>query len=68
MFLVNMTVKTKKIELALITVLLPESHPARMTWEYALLDLLCDGYVMFSTGRSYNVFCNRFQSKREKHF
>ncbi|PLS18543.1 LLM class flavin-dependent oxidoreductase [Bacillus sp. M6-12] len=53
-FLTYIAAKTKKIQLAPATVVLPLNHPIRMAEEYALLDLLSNGRAIFSAGRGYD--------------
>lgn len=72
-FLANVAARTKKVQLAPATVLLPASHPIRMAEEYALLDLLSDGRAIFSAGRGYDkreydVFEIDFNNSREIFF
>lgn len=72
-FLSYVAAKTKRVQLAPATVLLPASHPIRMAEEYALLDLLSDGRAIFSAGRGYDkreydVFEIDFNNSREIFF
>jgi alkanesulfonate monooxygenase SsuD/methylene tetrahydromethanopterin reductase-like flavin-dependent oxidoreductase (luciferase family) len=46
--------KTKRIQLAPATVLLPCDHPVRVAENFALLDLLSNGRAVFSAGRGYD--------------
>jgi alkanesulfonate monooxygenase SsuD/methylene tetrahydromethanopterin reductase-like flavin-dependent oxidoreductase (luciferase family) len=73
MFLANIAARTKNIQLAPATVLLPASHPVRMAEEYALLDLLSNGRAIFSAGRGYDkreydVFGADFNQSRDIFF
>ncbi|ADG06994.1 LLM class flavin-dependent oxidoreductase [Kyrpidia tusciae] len=54
MLLAHVAARTKRIELAPATVLLPVNHPIRMAEEYALLDVLSNGRTIFSAGRGYD--------------
>lgn len=54
MFLAHIAAKTQRVQLAPATVLLPVNHPVRMAEEYALLDVLSEGRVIFSAGRGYD--------------
>jgi len=53
-FLAYVAARTKRIQLAPATVLLPCDHPLRVAENFALLDLLSDGRVVFSAGRGYD--------------
>lgn len=53
-FLAYVAAKTKRIQLAPATVLLPCDHPVRVAEQFALLDLLSDGRAVFSAGRGYD--------------
>jgi alkanesulfonate monooxygenase SsuD/methylene tetrahydromethanopterin reductase-like flavin-dependent oxidoreductase (luciferase family) len=46
--------RTQRVRLAPATVLLPCNHPLKVAEEYATLDLLSDGRVIFSAGRGYD--------------
>lgn len=54
MLLAHVAARTKRVELAPATVLLPVNHPIRMAEEYALLDVLSNGRTIFSAGRGYD--------------
>jgi alkanesulfonate monooxygenase SsuD/methylene tetrahydromethanopterin reductase-like flavin-dependent oxidoreductase (luciferase family) len=53
-FLAHVAAKTKRIQLAPATVVLPCNHPLRVAEEFALLDLLSNGRAVFSAGRGYD--------------
>ena len=53
-FLAYVAARTKRIQLAPATVLLPCDHPLRVAENFALLDLLSDGRAVFSAGRGYD--------------
>lgn len=72
-FLASVAAKTKRIKLAAATVLLPAQHPVRVAEEWALLDVLSNGRVIFSAGRGYDkreydVFNIDFHKSREIFF
>jgi natural product biosynthesis luciferase-like monooxygenase protein len=72
-FLASVAAKTKRIKLAPATVLLPATHPVRVAEEWALLDVLSNGRVIFSAGRGYDkreydVFDIDFNKSREIFF
>ncbi|WDL97625.1 LLM class flavin-dependent oxidoreductase [Alicyclobacillus sp. ALC3] len=54
MLLAHVAGRTKRIQLAPATVLLPTNHPIRMAEDYALLDVLSNGRSLFSAGRGYD--------------
>ena len=53
-FLTHVAAKTRRIKLGVAVVLLPCNHPVRVAEEYASLDLLSDGRVIFAAGRGYD--------------
>ncbi len=70
-FLANLAARTKRVKLAPATVLLPCNHPVRVAEEFALLDLLSNGRVVFSAGRGYDkreydIFGVPFEESRER--
>jgi alkanesulfonate monooxygenase SsuD/methylene tetrahydromethanopterin reductase-like flavin-dependent oxidoreductase (luciferase family) len=70
-FLANVAAKTTRVKLAPATVLLPCNHPIRVAEEFALLDLLSQGRVVFSAGRGYDkreydAFGIPFEESRER--
>ena len=54
-FLAHVAAKTRRVQLAPATVLLPVNHPLRVAEEFALLDLLSNGRAVFSAGRGYDA-------------
>lgn len=70
-FLAHLAAKTTRVKLAPATVLLPCNHPLRVAEEFALLDLLSQGRVVFSAGRGYDkreydAFGIPFEESRER--
>lgn len=70
-FLANLAARTARVKLAPATVVLPCNHPVRTAEEFALLDLLSDGRVVFSAGRGYDkreydAFGIPFDESRER--
>lgn len=70
-FLAHVAARTRRIKLAPATVLLPCNHPVRVAEEFALLDLLSHGRVVFSAGRGYDkreydIFGIPFEESRER--
>ncbi|HXG22000.1 MAG TPA: LLM class flavin-dependent oxidoreductase [Methylomirabilota bacterium] len=65
--------RTKRIQLAPATVLLPCHHPLRVAEEFALLDLLSNGRTVFSAGcgydkREYDAFAVPFEESRGRFY
>ena len=54
-FLAHVAARTTRLKLGVATVVLPLSHPLRVAEEFALLDVLSNGRVVFSAGRGYDV-------------
>jgi alkanesulfonate monooxygenase SsuD/methylene tetrahydromethanopterin reductase-like flavin-dependent oxidoreductase (luciferase family) len=70
-FLAYVAAKTKRIQLAPATVLLPCDHPVRVAENFALLDLLSNGRAVFSAGRGYDkreydAFAVPFEESRDR--
>jgi alkanesulfonate monooxygenase SsuD/methylene tetrahydromethanopterin reductase-like flavin-dependent oxidoreductase (luciferase family) len=53
-FLSYVAARTQRVQLASATVVLPCNQPLRVAEEWALLDLLSQGRVVFSAGRGYD--------------
>lgn len=52
--LAHLAARTRRVELGVAVVLLPVNHPLRVAEEYALLDLVSEGRVVFAAGRGYD--------------
>ncbi len=52
--LAHIAARTRRIKLGVAVVLLPCNHPVRVAEEFALLDLVSDGRLVFAAGRGYD--------------
>ena len=70
-FLAHLAARTQRVKLAPGTVVLPCNHPLRVAEEFASLDLVSQGRVVFSAGRGYDkreydAFGIPFEESRER--